>query len=73
MYMLPQNIINLYDEYTHKPLTRMEFIQRLTKIVGGTAAAMSILPLLESNYRTPAEADSENLFTEKVSYAGVIG
>ena len=71
--MLPQNIINLYDEYTHKPLTRMEFIQRLTKIVGGTAAAMSILPLLESNYRAPIESDDENLFTEKISYAGVNG
>lgn len=71
--MLPQNIINLYDEYTHKPLSRMEFIQRLAQIVGGTAAAMSILPLLESNYKAPIVSDDENLLTEKINYAGVNG
>jgi len=71
--MLPQNIINLYDEYTHKPLSRMEFIQKLTQLVGSTAAAMSILPLLESIYKAPIESDTENILTEKISYAGVNG
>ena len=37
-------IINLYDEYTHAPLTRGEFINRLVLLTGSMAAALSILP-----------------------------
>lgn len=71
--MLHQNIINLYDEYTHKPLTRGEFIQKLAKLVGGTTAAMSIIPMLESNYKNSSITESKDLFTEKISYPGVNG
>jgi carboxymethylenebutenolidase len=45
-----QQIINLFDEYTHAPLKREVFLKRLTKLAGGTAAAMAILPLLEGKY-----------------------
>ena len=45
-----QDIIRLYDEYTHAPLSRRDFFQRLTRLAGGTAAAYAILPLLENNY-----------------------
>lgn len=42
---MDQRIINLYDEYTHKPLTRQEFLlRRLSILGGGTAAAMVLLP-----------------------------
>lgn len=72
--MLDQRIINLYDEYTHKPLTRKEFLQRLTKLVGTTAAAMSLLPLLESCYAKPvASSAAAGLFTEYTSWPGVQG
>lgn len=47
---MDQRIINLFDEYTHKPLGRNEFISRLVKLTGSMAAAMSVLPLLEVNY-----------------------
>lgn len=47
---MDQHIINLFDEYTHKPLGRDEFISRLVKLTGSMAAAMSVLPLLEVNY-----------------------
>lgn len=47
---MDQRIINLYDEYTHKPLTRQDFIKRLTMLAGSTAAAMALLPMLEVNY-----------------------
>ena len=46
---MQQEIIDLYDEYTHKPLTRTEFMKRLTIITGSAAAALSILPLIEVN------------------------
>ncbi|HEX5155562.1 MAG TPA: dienelactone hydrolase family protein [Parafilimonas sp.] len=66
-----QQIINLYDEYTHKPLTRQEFLKRLALLTGGTAAAMALLPLLESNYAKAAITRSDELFTEYITYPGV--
>lgn len=71
--MLDQRIIALYDEYTHKPLTRKEFLQRLTWLVGSTAAAMSVLPLLESASAPPARAVSDGLFTDYITWPGVNG
>jgi carboxymethylenebutenolidase len=66
-----QQIINLYDEYTHKPLTRTEFLKRLAILAGGTAAAMTILPLLESNYAAAAVTADDDLVTEYIKYPGV--
>lgn len=71
--MLDQRIINLYDEYTHKPLTRKAFLKRLTHLVGSTTAAMSLLPLLESDYKTSFLTNGDDLFTEYITYAGVNG
>lgn len=67
-----QEIINLFDEYTHKPLTRSDFMTRLAKLAGGTAAAIAILPLLEVNYAnamTIAE-DDDNIIAEDITYEG---
>ncbi len=68
---MDQQIINLYDEYTHKPLSRQEFLRRLTLLAGSTAAAMTLLPMLESNYAKAAVTPTEDLFTEYVKYPGV--
>ena len=65
-----QQIINLFDEYTHKPLSREVFIKRLAKLTGGTAAALATLPFLEVNYAnaaTIAEND-DDLVTENITY-----
>ncbi|MFZ6010476.1 MAG: dienelactone hydrolase family protein, partial [Bacteroidota bacterium] len=67
---MDQRIINLFDEYTHKPLTREEFITRLIKLTGSAAAAMAVLPLLEVNY---AKAETipkqdDRIETERVTY-----
>jgi carboxymethylenebutenolidase len=67
---MDQRIINLYDEYTHKPLSRQEFLQRLAVIAGGFTAAMSLLPLLESNYAAAATVKDDELFTERITYTG---
>ncbi len=69
---MDQQIINLFDEYTHKPLHREEFISRLTRLTGSTAAALAILPLLEVNYAKAAtiENQDERLFTEAITYPG---
>ena len=68
---MDQQIINLYDEYTHKPLSRQDFLKRLAVLAGGTAAAMTLLPLLESNYARAAVTATDDLFTEYVNYPGV--
>jgi carboxymethylenebutenolidase len=68
---MDQRIINLYDEYTHKPLKRDEFLRRLTALVGSAAAAMAILPLIEVDYKNAAITNQDDLFTERINYPGV--
>lgn len=70
---MDQRIINLYDEYTHKPLSRQEFLRRLALLAGGTTAALTLLPLLEINYASAATVKEDDLFTERVTYPGVNG
>jgi carboxymethylenebutenolidase len=72
---MDQRIINLFDEYTHKPLTREVFLKKLIMLTGSTTAAMTLLPLLEVNY-AQAETiagDDDQLFTERVSYQATEG
>jgi carboxymethylenebutenolidase len=47
---ISQDIIDLYDRFTHGGLSRREFMERLAGVAGGTAAATAILPLLQNNY-----------------------
>uniref|UniRef100_UPI003C6E1FE6 hypothetical protein n=1 Tax=Pseudomonas aeruginosa TaxID=287 RepID=UPI003C6E1FE6 len=70
---MEQAIIDLYDEYTHKPLTRNEFIKRLTILTGSLTAAMSILPLIEVNGANAAITSDIDLFTETITYPGING
>ncbi len=68
---MDQQIINLYDEYTHKPLSREVFIKKLVMLTGSMAVALSILPSLEGNYAVAATLeDDDNLFTEEITYPG---
>jgi len=67
---MDQRIINLFDEYTHKPLKREDFLSKLIKLTGSTAAAMAVLPLLEVNYakaETIGDQD-DRLLTERITY-----
>ena len=65
-----QEIINLYDDYTHTPLTRSEFIRRLVLLTGSFTAAMSVLPLIEVNAAGMKITPDDDLFTERISYPG---
>lgn len=67
---MDQQIINLYDEYTHKPLPREVFLKRLAVLAGSTAAAMTILPMLENNYAVAATVPEQDieLHTEDITY-----
>ena len=68
---MDQRIITLYDEYTHKPLNRQEFIKRLAILAGSTSAALALLPVLENNYAKGAVTKHDDLFTEYINYPGV--
>ncbi len=75
MAQVDKRVINLYNEYIHTSLSRHEFMARLTRIVGGAAAAVAVLPLIESNYaygRQIAEDDAR-LKAGYISYDGVSG
>lgn len=67
---MDQRILNLFDEYTHKPLTRQVFLSRLTKLAGSTALAMTILPLLEGGYANAETVAEKGLKIEDVTYPG---
>jgi carboxymethylenebutenolidase len=69
---MDQKIINLYDEYTHKPLSRKSFMNRLVKLTGSATMAISALSILEVGYaqaETVSEQD-EDLILEDISYPG---
>ena len=69
---MDQRIINLFDEYTHKPLTREEFMKRLAKLTGSLTAALTVLPLLEVNYAQAATIaeDDKDLTIAEVTWPG---
>lgn len=67
---MDQRIINLFDEYTHKPLTREEFLKKLARLTGSTAAALAVLPFLEVNYAQAATVPQQDdrITTQYVTY-----
>jgi carboxymethylenebutenolidase len=72
---MDQRIIDLYDDFTHRHLDRRLFLERLTQLVGSTAAALALVPLLESNYalaQTVPETDPR-LRAGDVTYPGSQG
>jgi carboxymethylenebutenolidase len=70
-----QDIINLFDRFTHGGMDRRSFMQRLTQLAGGTAAASALLSVLENNYAHAemVAADDSRLKAEDTSYPGPDG
>ena len=69
---ITQEMIALYDEYTHLTLDRRGFVARLTKLAGGSAAAAAITPMLAPNQARAAmvEPDDTRLSSETVAFEG---
>jgi len=80
---MEKKISRLYSDYKKGELNRRDFLRKLVMYTGTTAAAMTILPLLEDNYAlagTDASVavnefadDDTGLFTEMVTYKGETG
>lgn len=73
---LDRRIVELYDEYTHKPLDRRLFLNRLGVLAGSTAAAEAALAVLEPNYAQAQQIkpEDERLVTSRLeqSVDGVV-
>jgi len=69
---ITQEMIDLYDEYTHITLDRRAFIDKLTALVGSTATALAVTSMIEAN-RAAAQIvkeDDSRLKTQTVKYPG---
>jgi len=66
-----QEIINLYDEYTHAPLPRRTLLKRMTLITGSLALTESLLPLLEGGKAEAAisNVDDPALMSTTITYS----
>jgi len=72
---MDQKYIDLFDRYTHGQMKRRDFLERLTLLAGSTAAASTVLPVLENNY-AKAEMVAENdtrILPETLSYESTVG
>lgn len=69
---ITQEMIRLYDEYTHLTLDRRGFLEKLTRAAGSGAAAAAIVPLLEASKARAAviAEDDGRVVTETVRWAG---
>ena len=67
---MDQRIIDLYDSFTHGGIDRRDFLDRLAKIAGSSAAALALLPLLQNDYARAAMVapDDARLAIDTVSY-----
>ncbi|UOG76090.1 dienelactone hydrolase family protein [Hymenobacter tibetensis] len=72
---MDQRIINLFDEYTHAPLSRRDFLDRLHKLTGGAAMAAAALAVLEPGYAQAATVpeQTDDLVTEEATWPGDAG
>ncbi len=67
---MDQNVIRLYDAYTHGSLGRREFFDRLTDLAGGAAAATALLAVLQNDYARASVVaeDDPRLVTATTTY-----
>ena len=73
---MDQRIINLFDEYTHAPLSRQDFLDRLLRLTGGAALATAALAALEPGYAQAATLpahEQDQLTEENITYPGAAG
>ncbi|MDF1586606.1 dienelactone hydrolase family protein [Marinimicrococcus flavescens] len=65
-----QRIIELFDRFTHGAMGRRAFLDRLAVLAGGTAAAQTLLSVLENDYAIAQTipADDSRLRTERMTF-----
>jgi len=73
--IMNQEIKTLYDDYKQGRTNRRDFLRKLATVVGGSTAAMALLPVLEETERNNSFAGQadEDLKTEFIKYTGETG
>jgi len=72
---MDQKFMDLYDDYAKGSLDRREFLKKLAVLVGSTAAAVALLPLIENTYVQAqfVPVDDPRLHVENIKYPGETG
>lgn len=67
---MDQQIIDLYDNFTHGEISRRAFLDRLSELAGSAAAGAAMLPLLQCDYAKAATIPENDprLALERISY-----
>ncbi len=67
---MDQKIIDLYDDFIHGRMNRRDFLERLTAVVGSTAAATATMSLLQSDFALAqvVPADDGRLAIEQAAF-----
>ena len=69
---ITQEMIRLYDDYTHLTLDRRGFMDKLARLAGSSAAAAAIVPMLAASKASAAivAADDPRISAETVTFEG---
>ncbi len=69
---ITQEMINLYDEYTHITLDRRAYMRKLTALVGTTAAATTVADMIAGNKAAAqiVKSDDKRIKGEMVRFPG---
>ena len=72
---MDDKINSLYDQYHRGRIGRRKFIKKLSLLAGSTAAAMSMLAMLDSKsaYAAALSLDDEDVHSEFITYPGASG
>ena len=70
---MTKKVNELYDEFRSGKVNRREFMKKLALVTGGTAAAVIILPELNSASASSTAKGKIKLINEFISYPGVKG
>ena len=72
---ITQDIVELYDDYTHLTLDRRDFMRKLTRLTGSAAAAAAIVPMLEASKAKAAiiMEDDPRIAAETITWPGAEG
>jgi carboxymethylenebutenolidase len=70
-----QELVELYEKYSHGSLDRRDFLKRLALFAGGSAAASALVPLVGRNeaWAQITAKEDARLIAETVKYAGETG
>jgi carboxymethylenebutenolidase len=72
---MEKKITNLYNDYKQGRTNRRDFVRKLAIVAGSTAAAMSLIPILEEDslHASPSGQQDTDLKTEFITYTGETG